>query len=77
MPVQTRAATFRAIPGMQKIILPFGAGFLAALFFHESTLALLHAAGLIDTGGFSTAPFLPSGYPSSSRTQSGARYGRC
>ncbi|CAN7368550.1 hypothetical protein LJR230_002076 [Trinickia sp. LjRoot230] len=48
---------------MQKIILPFVSGFLAALFFHESTLALLHAAGLIDTAGFSTAPFAPLGIP--------------
>jgi hypothetical protein len=48
---------------MQKIILPFVSGFLASLFFHESTLALLHAAGLIDTAGFSTAPFLPLGLP--------------
>ena len=34
---------------MQKLILPFVAGFLASLFFHESTLALMHAAGLIDS----------------------------
>ena len=49
--------------GMQKIILPFVSGFLASLFFHESTLALLHAAGVIDPAGFSTAPFLPFGLP--------------
>jgi hypothetical protein len=48
---------------MQKIILPFVSGFLASLFFHESTLALMHAAGLIDPSGFSTAPFLPLGLP--------------
>ena len=48
---------------MQKIILPFVSGFLASLFFHESTLGLLHAAGLIDAAGFSTAPFLPLGLP--------------
>src|SRR5689334_22077098 len=48
---------------MQKIILPFVSGFLASLFFHESTLALLHAAGLIDPTGFSTAPFMPIGLP--------------
>ncbi|TAL95308.1 MAG: hypothetical protein EPN73_13540 [Paraburkholderia sp.] len=48
---------------MQKIILPFVSGFLASLFFHESTLALLHAAGLIDPSGFSTDPFLPLGLP--------------
>ncbi|WP_228974570.1 hypothetical protein [Paraburkholderia gardini] len=48
---------------MQKIILPFVSGFLASLFFHESTLALLHAAGLIDPSGFSTDPFLPAGLP--------------
>ncbi|WP_228878394.1 hypothetical protein [Paraburkholderia saeva] len=48
---------------MQKIILPFVSGFLASLFFHESTLALLHAAGLIDASGFSTDPFLPLGLP--------------
>ncbi|WP_250451346.1 hypothetical protein [Caballeronia sp. ATUFL_M2_KS44] len=48
---------------MQKLILPLVSGFLAALFFRESTYALLHAAGLIDTAGFSTAPFLPLGIP--------------
>ncbi|CAM2193273.1 hypothetical protein PXJ20_16075 [Paraburkholderia sp. A1RI_3L] len=48
---------------MQKFILPFMSGFLASLFFHESTLALLHAAGLIDATGFSTAPFVPLGLP--------------
>ncbi|MFM0546200.1 hypothetical protein PQR29_15895 [Paraburkholderia strydomiana] len=48
---------------MQKLILPFVAGFLASLFFHESTLALLNAAGVIDKSGFSTAPFLPLGLP--------------
>ncbi|MFM0286671.1 hypothetical protein [Paraburkholderia megapolitana] len=48
---------------MQKIILPFVSGFLASLFFRESTLALLHAAALIDASGFSTAPFLPLGMP--------------
>lgn len=52
-----------ATPYMQKVILPFVCGFLAALFFHEATLALLHAAGLVDAGGFSTAPFLPLGLP--------------
>lgn len=48
---------------MQKVILPFVSGFLAALFFHEATLALLHSAGLIDANGFSTAPFLPFDIP--------------
>ncbi|HLX01163.1 MAG TPA: hypothetical protein VKS80_03500 [Trinickia sp.] len=48
---------------MQKIILPFVSGFLAALFFHEATLALLHAAGFIDANGFSTTPFQPLGIP--------------
>ncbi|WP_369053579.1 hypothetical protein [Burkholderia gladioli] len=48
---------------MQKVILPFLSGFLAALFFREATLALLHAAGLIDTAGFSVEPFLPFGMP--------------
>lgn len=52
-----------AVHRMQKIILPFVSGFLASLFFHESTLALLHAAGLIDPSGFSTDPFLPPGLP--------------
>jgi hypothetical protein len=52
-----------AVQCMQKLILPFVAGFLASLFFHESMLALLHAAGLIDASGFSTAPFLPLGLP--------------
>ena len=31
-----------SLSSMQKIILPFVSGFLALLFFHESTLALLH-----------------------------------
>lgn len=48
---------------MQKVILPFVAGFLAALFFREPTLAILHAAGVIDPAGYSTAPFLPLGIP--------------
>ncbi|MDR5805109.1 hypothetical protein [Caballeronia sp. LZ001] len=48
---------------MHKVILPFVSGFLAALFFRESTLALLHAAGLIDQAGFSITPFLPLGIP--------------
>ncbi|RKP52819.1 hypothetical protein [Trinickia fusca] len=48
---------------MQKILLPLVSGFLAALFFHEATLALLHAAGLIAADGFSTAPFAPLGIP--------------
>ncbi|WP_277187628.1 hypothetical protein [Caballeronia sp. BR00000012568055] len=48
---------------MQKVILPFVSGFLASLFFRESTLALLHAAGLIDPAGFSVDPFLPLGIP--------------
>jgi hypothetical protein len=48
---------------MQKVILPFVCGFLAALFFHEATLALLNAAGLNDAGGFSTTPFAPLGLP--------------
>lgn len=48
---------------MQKVILPFLSGFLAALFFREATLALLHTAGLIESGGFSTLPFAPLGIP--------------
>jgi hypothetical protein len=48
---------------MQKIILPFVSGFLAALFFREATLGLLHAAGLIAATGFSTEPFLPLSIP--------------
>jgi len=48
---------------MQKLILPFVAGFLASLFSHESTLALLQAAGVVDQSGYSTAPFMPLGLP--------------
>ncbi|POR49405.1 hypothetical protein B0G62_11172 [Paraburkholderia eburnea] len=48
---------------MQKIILPFVSGFLASLFFREATLALLHAAQVIDAAGFSTDPFAPLGLP--------------
>ncbi|WJF91402.1 hypothetical protein QS306_07135 [Paraburkholderia bonniea] len=48
---------------MQKIILPLVSGFLAALFFHDATLALLHTARLIDPGGFSTEPFAPFELP--------------
>ena len=60
-----RAASLRAAPTqyMQKVILPFVSGFLAALFFHEATLALLHAAGLIAATGFSTAPLAPLDIP--------------
>ncbi|MEX3978934.1 hypothetical protein AB4Y45_08090 [Paraburkholderia sp. EG287A] len=48
---------------MQKLILPFVSGFLASLFFREATLALLHAAQVIDAAGFSTDPFQPLGLP--------------
>lgn len=48
---------------MQKLILPFVSGFLASLFFREATLALLHAAQVIDATGFSTEPFAPVGLP--------------
>lgn len=48
---------------MQKLILPFVSGFLAALFFREATLTLLHTAGLIEASGFSSAPFAPLGIP--------------
>jgi hypothetical protein len=48
---------------MQKVILPLVSGFLAALFFRESTIAFLHAAGLVEPTGFSTTPFLPLGIP--------------
>lgn len=48
---------------MQKILLPFLSGFLAALFFREATLALLHTADLIAAAGFSTSPFAPLGIP--------------
>jgi hypothetical protein len=48
---------------MQKVILPFVAGFLAALFFREATIAMLHAAGVVDPAGYSTVPFLPLGIP--------------
>jgi len=48
---------------MQKFILPFVSGFLASLFFREATLALLHAAAVVDQAGFSTAPFAPLGIP--------------
>jgi len=48
---------------MHKFILPFVSGFLASLFFREATLALLHAAGVIEQAGFSTAPFEPLGLP--------------
>ncbi|CBW75349.1 unnamed protein product [Mycetohabitans rhizoxinica HKI 454] len=48
---------------MQSVILPFIAGFLAVLFFHEATIALLHAAELTDQLPFSTTPFAPLGVP--------------
>ena len=48
---------------MQKIILPFVAGFLASLFFREAALGLLHAAGWITATGFSTDPFAPLELP--------------
>jgi len=58
-----RLADPLATNSMQKVILPFLCGFLAALFFHEATLALLGAAGFHDVGGFSTAPFAPLALP--------------
>jgi hypothetical protein len=48
---------------MQRVILPFIAGFLAALFFHEATIALLHAAELTDQLPFSSVPVAPLGVP--------------
>lgn len=60
---ENRALRLQAVQSMQKVILPLVSGFLAALFFRESTLALLHAAGLVDPAGFSTAPFVPLGIP--------------
>jgi hypothetical protein len=57
------ASRLSAVHSMQKVILPFVSGFLAALFFREASLAILHAAGVIDPSGFSIAPFLPFGIP--------------
>lgn len=48
---------------MRRVILPFIAGFLAVLFFHEATIALLHAAELTDQVPFSTEPVAPLGVP--------------
>jgi len=48
---------------MQRVILPFVAGFLAVLFFREATIALLHAAHLTALQAFSTEPFEPLGIP--------------
>jgi hypothetical protein len=48
---------------MQKILLPLLSGFLASLFFREAALGVLHAAGLIQTAGFLTAPFAPLALP--------------
>jgi hypothetical protein len=61
--VQANRGNPHAVQPMQKVILPFVSGFLAALFFREATLALLHAAGVIDPAGFSVVPFLPVGIP--------------
>lgn len=41
---------------MQRLILPFIAGFLAVPFFQQATIALLHAANISASAGFSTAP---------------------
>lgn len=48
---------------MQRILLPFIAGFLAMLFFHEPTIALLHVAHFTALEAYSTTPAAPLGAP--------------
>jgi hypothetical protein len=48
---------------MQRVLLPFVAGFLAALFFHEPAIALLHAAHFTTLDAYSTTPAAPLGAP--------------
>ena len=49
-----------AVQSMQKIILPFVSGFLAALFFHEATLALLRKPPLLIAAAVNTPEYLVS-----------------
>jgi hypothetical protein len=48
---------------MQKLFLPFLAGFLAVLFFQEASLAMLHAANISAVLAYSTTPIAPLGTP--------------
>jgi len=48
---------------MQRIILPYLAGFLAVLFFQQSAAGLLHAAGLSNFEAFSLTRVEPFGLP--------------
>ncbi|MGI4813912.1 MAG: hypothetical protein ACRYG5_17360 [Janthinobacterium lividum] len=49
---------------MQRLILPFIAGFLATVFFQQSAVGLLHVADLSTLSAYSTAPLPPTGLPS-------------
>lgn len=48
---------------MQRFILPYLSGFLAVLFFQQSTIGLLHAAGLTDVQPFDLTRIEPYGIP--------------
>lgn len=48
---------------MQRFILPFLSGFLAVLFFQQSAIGLLHAAGLTAQTPFSLERVAPFGLP--------------
>jgi hypothetical protein len=48
---------------MQRVILPFIAGFLAVIFFREPSLALLQAAHMTTIAAYSTAPMPPLALP--------------
>jgi hypothetical protein len=48
---------------MRRVILGFIAGFLATIIVHQSALALLHAAGLIQRAAWSMQPVPPFHVP--------------
>ena len=48
---------------MQRIILPYLAGFLAVIFFQQPTVELLHLAGATANTAYPLAPVPPLGVP--------------
>ena len=46
-----------------KYVLPFAAGFVATLLFHQGLIALLHAFGVVPFGAWSMAATWPLGVP--------------
>ncbi|SDV49850.1 hypothetical protein [Chitinasiproducens palmae] len=48
---------------MQRLLIPFVAGFLAVLFFQQAAIGLLHAANIGARIAFDTTAAAPSGVP--------------